>query len=323
MPLLIDTSNVLHVTGVLPPILAGVDVLGLADLIEVSRYRAETVWLVCDGAAGPNRPTLRGRIVTHYVGHTGDADTQIGRMIEASSGPRRLLVISSDHQVRKMAQRRRCRWLSSEDFLAQLGHDGLHAINRNVGPPGATPRRRAATRGEASPPRPMSPRAALPLKGREVSSWVRRFGLDASWLSIESSGSGNAASDSASDFTRGPELNALAEGDGLRSIDGAAPSKALSTKTSTNRDQPSGEQSKPQPRQGRALEGVRTLAEIDPAELERFDMSEWLPATDAAALASPPAARPGGAGGGAGGAAGGGANRGRRGRSTKRRKRKP
>jgi hypothetical protein len=48
--LLIDAFNVLHVTGVLPPHLAGLDVQGLVRLIGISRYARRKLLLVCDGA---------------------------------------------------------------------------------------------------------------------------------------------------------------------------------------------------------------------------------------------------------------------------------
>ena len=41
MPLLIDAYNVLHVVGVLPPDLAGIDLEELAILIAKSRFRGE------------------------------------------------------------------------------------------------------------------------------------------------------------------------------------------------------------------------------------------------------------------------------------------
>ena len=50
MPILIDANNTLHVTGVLPAEIAGVDEAGLASLIARSRYGRDVVCLVCDGA---------------------------------------------------------------------------------------------------------------------------------------------------------------------------------------------------------------------------------------------------------------------------------
>ncbi len=49
MPLVVDAYNVLHVTGVLPPEIAGLDLNGLADLIEASGLAKDEVWIVCDG----------------------------------------------------------------------------------------------------------------------------------------------------------------------------------------------------------------------------------------------------------------------------------
>jgi len=50
--LLVDVYNVLHVTGVLPPDLAGLEVAELAKLIAAGRYNRLEVVLVCDGTGG-------------------------------------------------------------------------------------------------------------------------------------------------------------------------------------------------------------------------------------------------------------------------------
>ena len=55
MKVLIDTFNVLHVTGVLPPGLAGPDVTGLAALITTSRWKSAQIAMVCDGDTSPRR----------------------------------------------------------------------------------------------------------------------------------------------------------------------------------------------------------------------------------------------------------------------------
>lgn len=241
MPVIVDTYNVLHVTGVLPPELAGIDVAGLADLIEASRYRAEMVWLVCDGTGRGARSERRERIVTHYTGIRSDADSHIGRMIDGSSTPRRLTVVSSDHRVRRMALRRRCVALSSEAFLGQLASD-------------------ANRRGK-----PREVRPPVPLDQQQVDRWVREFGLEGALLDVA------PAATSAVDGPR-PDVG---ESSAAPTNTQVGPSMR---DPSTTRGSGTPSQSSPptSPRR-RALEGVSRLDEIDPAELERFDMNEWLP----------------------------------------------
>lgn len=144
--LLIDTSNVLHVTGVLPTHLAGLDVPMLARLIAASRYGRRRSVLVCDGvgppaaASGPlalpdahssmPAPTntapsgkeIAGLDVV-YAGAGREADDVIELLIARDSAPRRLLVVSTDRRIARAARRRQARSISSEDFLRQLAND--------------------------------------------------------------------------------------------------------------------------------------------------------------------------------------------------------
>lgn len=165
MPIVVDTYNVLHVTGVLPAHLAGIDVAGLAELLEGSRYgRVETI-LICDGTGGKANPRqwFNRHILVQYSGPTTDADSAIRGLIERSSSPRRLMVVSSDGHVVRAARRRRCRVESSERFLGQLAHD--------------------AQRGSARAPlrRPTS------LNADHVARWIRTFGVEPALLAIPSS----------------------------------------------------------------------------------------------------------------------------------------
>lgn len=124
MPLLVDTYNVLHVVGVLPPEEAGIDLPGLIRLIQHGRYRDERVELICDGSPRDDVPPgKRGSVIVRYSGATRQADDVIAQMIRGSSIPKRLTVVSSDHAVIRAARRRRCRVLASDVFLRQLAHD--------------------------------------------------------------------------------------------------------------------------------------------------------------------------------------------------------
>ena len=136
MRLLIDTFNVLHVTGILPPGLAGPDVRGLADLIAASRWKTAQVALVCDGTPPPSRPALEGQMRAIYSGPR-EADEILERLIADSTAPKGLLVVSSDRRIRRAARRRNAAHLDSPAFLrclledrrqARLGLDG--PVNR-------------------------------------------------------------------------------------------------------------------------------------------------------------------------------------------------
>jgi hypothetical protein len=123
--LIVDVYNVLHVTGVLPPHLAGLDAPGLADLIARSRKWPEAA-LVCDGVKPrgvPGRvegvPGAPG-VELRFAGPGRDADSLIERMIGDAPDPKRLTVVSSDRRVKAAGKRARCKVLSSEGFLRQL-----------------------------------------------------------------------------------------------------------------------------------------------------------------------------------------------------------
>jgi len=166
MPLLLDTYNILHVTGVLPPEAAGIDVAGLIDLLAGSRFRAEQVVLVCDGnphrGQGRYEPSAQHRVI--YSGKKESADDVIVRMIAHSSAPRRLTVVSSDQEIIRTARRRRCPTMSSEKLLEVLAED--HAAPR--------PHTRSAAGRK--------PRA--PLSAASVEEWIKVFGLNDSELRI-------------------------------------------------------------------------------------------------------------------------------------------
>jgi len=84
MPLLIDTYNVLHTTGVLPPEMAGIDIGGLIQLISASRYRNQLVTLVCDGTGPmPSSPGLPRLIAVRFAGPGREADDLILELRES------------------------------------------------------------------------------------------------------------------------------------------------------------------------------------------------------------------------------------------------
>lgn len=159
--LVVDAYNVLHVTGVLPPDLAGLEVHELAALVGASRWGRHHAVLVCDGTRPRDQPARahhHGVAIT-YAGGGVSADAAIEQMLEASSHPRRMTIVSNDHQVQRAARRRKAHVLTADAWLRQLAQD--HARPRNG--------RRASGRRDIGP-----------LTAEQVDAWLRYFGMDPS-----------------------------------------------------------------------------------------------------------------------------------------------
>lgn len=174
MPLVVDAFNVLHVTGVLPPEIAGLDLDGLADLIELSwsgkgGRATDEVWIVCDGikpaVGGPRR---RQHVWFSWAGAGGKADDLIVQLVHRSSSPRRMTVVTSDRAVQRSVKRRGAGITSSEEFLARIAADWK-------------------SRKAPSRPTKPSPREAVPLAAPEVRHWLRLFGLEPDLTAMEPS----------------------------------------------------------------------------------------------------------------------------------------
>lgn len=165
MPLIVDTYNVLHVVGILPPDLAGIEVPGLVRLIRASRFRRQKTVLVCDGVKTPGSPSGKfGPISIRYAGAHRQADDLIAAMVRQSTDPRRLTVVSSDRRVMRQAARRRCKTLSSHDFLRRLAEDAT--LPRRPGRDRDRPEERSKTG------------AGGPLSQEQIDRWASIFDLD-------------------------------------------------------------------------------------------------------------------------------------------------
>ena len=188
MPLLIDAYNVLHVVGVLPPDLAGIDLEELAILISKSRFRGEEAVLVCDGVTKPHRVDETGRVHVRFAGPGVTADDLILRLVRGSSAPRRLTVVTSDREIVVNARRRRAAVISSESFLETLASDRQTGSSA-----GNTPSSTSSSQGTDR---------------RQVEHWLRLFGVDEKLLDLESGVVDPAApprpTPDAADVTTGP-----------------------------------------------------------------------------------------------------------------------
>ena len=163
VPLVIDTYNVLHVTGVLPAELAVGSPEELAALIERSRFGREAVRLVCDGV--PRGASRVGRIVIEGAGPGRSADAHVAELLERHSAPRRFTVVTSDRAVARHAKSRGADCIRSEEFLGMLAEDARRSAGR---------RSRSAAR-----------RPAVPLSETEVEGWMRLFEITAEQAAIE------------------------------------------------------------------------------------------------------------------------------------------
>ncbi|MBZ0171833.1 MAG: NYN domain-containing protein, partial [Phycisphaerales bacterium] len=154
--LIVDTYNVLHIQGVLPPRLAGLGVPDLVRLVSVSRYAGRRLTLVCDG--GPGGGVSGVRMHTAHILYAGshlEADDVIEQLIERYHRGNSLDVVSTDRRLRRAASRRGARSITSERFLTHLVEDEQ------------TP---APQRGHLL-------RAQVPLDAYSVGQWIREFGL--------------------------------------------------------------------------------------------------------------------------------------------------
>jgi len=122
MPLLIDCYNVLHAEK--PELLAGLDEISLCKALATGPWRSDRIVLVCDGKPKPlgfsNSPVDNVEVI--YSGPLLSADELIIQMVNRDTAPRRLMVISSDRQIRTLVRRRGAKSISSELFLKSLAN---------------------------------------------------------------------------------------------------------------------------------------------------------------------------------------------------------
>ncbi|MCE5279525.1 MAG: NYN domain-containing protein [Planctomycetaceae bacterium] len=154
MPFLIDANNLMHA-------LASAGVLvgreGLAKLLAPLVLK-DRVHVVFDGARPPLH--VAQQIDACGVQSTfcpaGPADAMIIKAIAADSAPRRLTVVSSDHEIRAAAHHRRCISVTSEAFAATLAHSRTPAAGQEDEP-------QEKTKG---------------LTESQTRAWLKEFGFD-------------------------------------------------------------------------------------------------------------------------------------------------
>ncbi len=126
MPVLIDGNNLLHAARGAAPEgpLPGRTML-CTRVGEWARRRAQSVHLVFDGPAPtPDRAwqIANPDVCVSYSGGNS-ADAELIRILETDSAARRLLVVSSDHEIVRAAKRRRAKAIRADEFWALLTQD--------------------------------------------------------------------------------------------------------------------------------------------------------------------------------------------------------
>jgi predicted RNA-binding protein with PIN domain len=156
MELMIDTWNVLHQTGILPPESAGIGVRGLVSLLNSSRWSGENITFVCDGtpsgncANGPHYQTI-------FTGSIRRADDEIMDRVSDSSASRSILVVTSDREIIRSIKASGAQHIGSAAFLQALVDDNQ------------TPKKKHVRRPSG-------------LSAEHAQKWKREFGIDAEAL---------------------------------------------------------------------------------------------------------------------------------------------
>jgi predicted RNA-binding protein with PIN domain len=123
MPVLIDGNNLLHAAGATDLEIRSSRVGLCHALGEWAKKQKERVRIVFDG------PPPRDAVLTQMA-HCGvdvsfsgagvSADAVLVELIRTDTAPRRLTVVSSDHEVQRPARRRRCRVEESDAFARSV-----------------------------------------------------------------------------------------------------------------------------------------------------------------------------------------------------------
>lgn len=167
MAILIDGYNLLHVTGIFADAtgpgslqkLHAKFIQFLATALDPAEVaRTEVVFDAKGRHSGTRRMFRIGDLTVHYASRDEDADTYLAELIAGHSTPRRLIVVSSDHQVQRAARRRRAKAVDSHVWYAELIKSRRQRDQR------------AQPGEDAKPPAPLSP--------DEVSRWLEVFTSD-------------------------------------------------------------------------------------------------------------------------------------------------
>jgi uncharacterized protein len=159
MPYLIDGNNLMPALADAGPYVGRE---GLCRLLQPLVEHGQVVRVVFDGAeppAGLAAQILQTGVEVIYSGKR-EADTIILKLVEADFAPKMLTVVSTDREIRRAAERRRCKALTSQEFAQTLLHIQAARIK---------------------PKPPKSPEAKGKEKGlneKQTRDWLKEFGFE-------------------------------------------------------------------------------------------------------------------------------------------------
>jgi predicted RNA-binding protein with PIN domain len=165
MNILIDGYNLLHGAGIVvetsgPYSLEKSRQALLKFLIATLDQRdLENTTVVFDARNAPPglpRSYSQSGITILFADRNEDADTLIARLVQHSSAPKKLLVVSSDHYVQRAARRRKAQFCDSDRWFASM-----------------------VRQRQSNPPLAMEEeKPAAPLGAQEVADWLTRFAVE-------------------------------------------------------------------------------------------------------------------------------------------------
>ncbi len=124
MPYLFDGYNIYHAARKALEQWSAITVMGLCDFIAGDMsYIKESGKLIFDGVCprGRDNSCQVGSLSIYYSGDYGvDADTLIEDIVFSSSDPKRLVVVSSDREIRAAVRTRKAVSLSSNEYLSEM-----------------------------------------------------------------------------------------------------------------------------------------------------------------------------------------------------------
>ena len=160
MAIIVDGYNVLHASRWLRSAWKGVDRAEFCHLLgRLARHSGEKITVVFD--AMPSEPDVGGGkaldVEVVFSGHGRTADEVIIQIINASSGPRDLTVVSSDRQIKAAARSRRCKTRGAGEFIKASARELEQAQSKQHLEP--TEKEKGLSR-------------------RETDQWLSEFGID-------------------------------------------------------------------------------------------------------------------------------------------------
>jgi len=149
MELLVDTWNVLHQTGILPPDLAGLGVADLTSLLSQGRWARDRITLICDGTPRSAGSSSSKNIEIVYTGGNKSADQEIMDRVAASSSANRIVVVTNDREIVRFIRAKGAQQLGSVEFLEAIIDDHQKPGKKTIRKPsGLSPEKAAAWKEE-------------------------------------------------------------------------------------------------------------------------------------------------------------------------------